>query len=125
MTDLPHVQSSEQDGVTVVAPIGEFDISTVDMLREIFVDVVTPTTNRMVLDLARTEFVDSLAIGAMLGVGRRANEWGGWVRLVAPTPPVRKVLALTGLDKVFGMYDTVDQAIAHQVSDGDGATELV
>lgn len=113
----PHVQSSEQDGVTVVAPVGEFDISTVEMLREIFASSVTEESNRMVLDLSGTEFVDSLALGVMLGAGRRANEWGGWVRLVAPTPPVRRVLAVTGLDKVFGMYDTVDQAIAHVAAD--------
>ncbi len=123
MTDLPHVLTSETNGIAVVAPMGEFDLSSVDMLREIFVDVVTPTTSRMVLDLAGTEFVDSLAIGTMLGVGRRANEWGGWVRLAAPTSQVSKVLALTGLDKVFDVFDTVDQAVSHQ--DADGATELV
>ena len=117
MTLSPHVQSSEQDGVTVVVPVGEFDISTVEMLREIFASSVTEESNRMVLDLSGTEFVDSLALGVMLGAGRRANEWGGWVRLVAPTPPVRRVLAVTGLDKVFGMYDTVDQAIQHDASD--------
>jgi anti-sigma B factor antagonist len=66
-----------------------------------------------VIDLSGTTFVDSMAIGTMLGVARRANGWGGWVRLVAPRPNVRRVLHLTGLDKVFAMYDTVDQAVLH------------
>jgi anti-sigma B factor antagonist len=110
---LPHITRTELDDVVVLGPVGEFDIANVDLLRSTFLDAATPTTNKVVIDLSGTEFVDSMAIGAMLGVARRANGWGGWVRMVAPRPNIRHVLAATGLDKVFGLYDTVDQAISH------------
>lgn len=113
MSELPYITQIENDGVVVLAPVGEFDISTVDLLRETFVDAVTADSSKLVIDLSGMTFLDSMALGAIIGANRRANGWNGWVRLVAPRPGVRKILHVTNLDKVFGLYDTVDQAIAH------------
>jgi anti-sigma B factor antagonist len=124
MFDQPAVTHFELDDVVVVTPVGEFDISSVDMLRATILDAVSPTQNRLVIDLSRTTFVDSTALGVMVGAGRRINDWGGWLRLVAPQPNVRKVLSLTGLDKVFGLYDTVEQAVSHVEAHGDGESAL-
>ncbi|MET3961016.1 anti-anti-sigma factor [Marmoricola sp. OAE513] len=116
MNHPPHIIRTELEGRVVLAPVGEFDISSVDMLRATFVEATSETTNQVVLDLSGTTFLDSMALGTMLGVSRRVTAWGGWVRVVAPRPNVRKVLRLTGLDKVFALYDTVDQALTHQVT---------
>src|SRR3954447_1496766 len=91
---LPYISRSDETGAIVLGPVGEFDIANVDLLRSTFAEAATPQTPRIVIDLSGTEFVDSMAIGAMLGVARRANGWGGWVRLVAPRPNVRHVLAV-------------------------------
>lgn len=109
----PHIVQTEHDGIVVLGPVGEFDISSVDMLRSTFLAATSESSNKIVLDLSETTFLDSMAIGTMLGVSRRVNEWDGWVRVVAPRPNVRKVLHVTGLDKVFALYDTVDQATSH------------
>lgn len=110
---LPYITRTEHGGTIVLSPVGEFDLSNLDLLRETFLEAATPESNRIVIDLSGTAYVDSMAIGTMLAVARRANEWGGWVRLVAPRPNVLRVLHITGLDKVFAMYDTVDQALTH------------
>jgi anti-sigma B factor antagonist len=110
---LAHITRTEHGDTIVLSPVGAFDLSNLDMLRSTFLEAATPETTRIVIDLSGTTFVDSMAIGTMLGVARRANGWGGWVRLVAPRPNVRRVLHMTGLDKVFAMYDTVDQAVMH------------
>jgi len=113
MTDFPHITKMEHDGAVVLAPIGDFDISSVDLLRETFMESVGPSTSKLVVDLSGTTFLDSMALGTIIGVTKRANGWGGWVRLVSPQPSIRKVLQVTGLDKVYGLYDTVDQAVRH------------
>ncbi|MCW2784187.1 MAG: anti-anti-sigma factor [Marmoricola sp.] len=115
MFDRPTVTHFEQDGVVVVAPIGEFDIAGTDLLRSAFADAISADRAQVVLDLSGTTFLDSMALGTIIGAGRRASGWGGWVRLVAPPANIRKVLHLTELDKVFGLYDTVDQAATHDV----------
>jgi anti-anti-sigma factor len=112
MTTQPHVARMDEDGAVVVAPAGEFDISTVDILRAACLEALDDA-DRLVIDLSGTEFLDSLALGAIVGAGRRAREAGGWVRLVAPQPVVRKALRITEIDTVLGLYDTVDQALSH------------
>jgi anti-anti-sigma regulatory factor len=42
----------------------------------------------------------------LIGTQRRAGLLGIKVRLLAPSPPVRKVLRSTGLDRSFSIYAT-------------------
>jgi len=113
MADFPHITKIEHEGAVVLAPIGDFDIASVDLLRETFVDTVGPSASKLVVDLSGTTFLDSMALGTIIGVTKRAKGWGGWVRLVSPQPSIRRVLHATGLDKVYGLYDTVEQAVCH------------
>ena len=113
MSNLPHIVQSDQDGVHVVGLVGEFDISVVDLLRGTLLDAVSADRSKLVIDLHAATFLDSMALGTLVSAGKRANGWGGWVRLVAPPANIRKVLRLTEIDTVFGLYDTVEQAAAH------------
>lgn len=112
--NAPHVTQSHYDDVLVMAPVGEFDLSVADLLRSAFAEAITSRCHKVVLDLSDTKFLDSVALGALIGARRRATGWGGWVRLVAPPPNIRHVLRTTELDTVFGLYDTIDQAITHR-----------
>ncbi|MCW2783964.1 MAG: inducers of aerial mycelium formation biosynthesis protein bldG [Marmoricola sp.] len=115
MSDLPHVTCSEYGEALVVCPVGEFDLGGTDLLRSVFAESITAERCKVVVDLSGVVFLDSMALGALIGAQRRAHGWGGWLRLVAPRPNIRKVLRLTEIDTVFGLYDTVEQAIGHQL----------
>ncbi len=54
------------------------------------------------LDLSNLEFIDSTGIAAIVGAFRNA-QLGGWDFSVAPepTPQVRRVITLVGLDEVL------------------------
>ncbi len=52
------------------------------------------------------------AISAMIVILRSVRERGGDVRLVAPNHHARRMLGVTGLDKVFRVFETVDSAQA-------------
>ena len=110
--DQPYVTRFDEPGAVVLAPNGEFDIGTVDILREELQDVLE-ANDHVVIDLSGTGFLDSLALGSIVSAATKARDAGGWLRLVAPTPGVRRALRITQIDTVLGLYDTVDQAIAH------------
>lgn len=113
----PHVRTFHRDdGVVVVCPVGEFDMAVLESLRSTFAEVVTPGCHKVVVDLSETTFLDSMALGTIIGAGRRATGWGGWLRLVSPPANIRKVLRVTEVDKVFGLYDTVEQACQHALT---------
>ncbi len=118
--DQGYVARHDVGGAAVLAPVGEFDIATVEVLRSAIFAALEHNSN-LVVDLAKTTFLDSIALGAIIGGGNGAREAGGWLRLVAPQPNIRRTLRLTGIDRVFGLYDTVDQALAHADSEGSSA----
>ncbi len=111
----PHIERSDHGVAAVIRPVGEFDVASADLLRAVFQESITPTSSKLILDLAATTFLDSTALGAIIAAGKRASGLGGWVRLVAPPTNIRKVLRVTSMDTVFGLYDTVEQAVEHEL----------
>lgn len=112
-SEAPWVRSVRRDdGVAVVGPVGEFDIAVVDLLRSNFEEMVTADCHKVVVDLSETRFMDAVALGIIVGAARRARGWGGWLRLASPQPNVSKVLRVTELDRAFGLYETVAEAVA-------------
>ena len=94
------VRGHERDVVVVV---GELDGATVPRLHELVATLVTAGSRDVVLDLRDMTFVDSSGLGGMLGARRLLEELGGSLVLRAPTTKTRKVLAMGGLEGVFGL----------------------
>ncbi len=115
-----YVTRFEIDDATVIRPVGEFDITTVETLRLSLVEALE-SASKIVVDLSGTVFLDSIALGALVSGGRRARDAGGWLRLVAPQEGVRRALRVTEIDTVFGLYDTNEEAVRHD--DGDQGPE--
>ena len=92
------------DGEVVVAVRGEIDIVTAPALWESFVDVL-PDTKRLVVDLAGTEFIDSTGLGVLVRALKRLRHHGGDLVLRSPRANARKVLSITGLDRVITILD--------------------
>jgi anti-sigma B factor antagonist len=117
MSAEPHIVTDDRDGVTVLGLVGDFDITVLDLLGSTFSDAVLAGNAQVAVDLSGTTFLDSMALGSLISARNQARENGGWVRLVSPSPYVRKVLRVTNLDAIFGLYDSVDEAAAHVRSD--------
>ncbi|MET3961555.1 anti-sigma B factor antagonist [Marmoricola sp. OAE513] len=109
MTLAPHIERTEDDGVVVLTPVGDFDLSSAEILSTAFGGALADH-DRIVLDLAQTTFVDSTALGEFVSASQRATRAGGWLRLAGARPHVRKLLRITALDTVLGLYDSVAEA---------------
>jgi anti-anti-sigma factor len=49
------------------------------------------------LDLSAVDFMDSVGIGALVELSKVAGSLGGTFAVIEPSPPVQRVLAVTGL----------------------------
>ena len=67
----------------------------------------------VVLDLSRVTFLPSLSIGALVGFLTYFKQLDRRFILVGIQPPIRDMLALTRLDKIFEMYENPDDALQH------------
>ena len=65
----------------------------------------------LVLDLSNVKFIDSIGMGAMVVLLRRVKGAGGRLALVGLAGHSLNVMEVTGLHKVFEMYDDVSAAL--------------
>jgi len=83
-----------------VAVSGDIDLATATTLRSTLMaalDGPPPAPAMLQVDLAGVGFLDSTGIGALVGVRNHATTKACLVQLVGLQPPVRRVLAVTGL----------------------------
>ena len=101
-----------QDGIEVIDVQGEIDMYTAPRLRELLIDLVSKGSYQLVVNLDKVGFLDSTGLGVLVGGLKRVRAHDGSLDLVCPQQPILKILKTTGLTEVFGIYETVDQAIA-------------
>ena len=85
----------------VVSVGGEIDLETASQLTEHALDALHHVSPRIVLDISGVTFMDSTGLKVLVTIERRAQLAGGSFVLVGASPPVLRILALTGLDQVF------------------------
>ena len=91
---------------------GELDMDTRSRLQDFLRGVVDSGARQVVLDLAEVPFVDSSGLGVLVESLKLLHDRGGRLSLAAVQPPVRTVLALSAVDQVLDLYDTVEAAEA-------------
>ena len=100
------------DGIEVIDVQGEIDIYTAPRLRELLINLVSEGNYQLVVNLDKVGFLDSTGLGVLVGGLRRVRAHNGSLDLVCTQQPILKIFRITGLTEVFGIYETVDQAIA-------------
>jgi anti-sigma B factor antagonist len=92
------------EGTATVRLGGDLDVDAIDPVRQVFVTALAaPGVHTLVVDLADTGFLDSTALGALVGAYRQATAAGWTFRVVHLRGEVRRLLAMTGtLDLLTG-----------------------
>ncbi|GAA2632574.1 anti-sigma factor antagonist BldG [Dactylosporangium fulvum] len=94
----------------MVTAEGELDVSTSPELRRTVNAALDQGNGTLIVDLSAVTFMDSTTLGVLIGAYNRLRETGGGLAVVCPDDRVRRVFRITGLDKVFHLFDTVDSA---------------
>jgi anti-sigma B factor antagonist len=99
--------SRPRDGVHVVAASGECDLAEAPKLEEALVKIAERRSSRQVLlDLSDVTYLDSSGIAALWRANVALEIAGSTLVLVAPSEPVRRILALTDLEKWLEIRDS-------------------
>lgn len=106
------VTTSQQDGVFVLAFGGDIDVASAVTVRDALDRVIAAGHHTIVLDLSEVRFLDSTGLGVMVGRLKAVRDLGGDMHLVCTSPRITRVLSITGLDEVFTVHDSTDDAVA-------------
>jgi anti-sigma B factor antagonist len=105
--ELLTVAVDDAGGVVVVRLTGELDIATAPQADAGLAQAEARSPAALAVDLSGLAFMDSSGLRVIVGALMRGRA-GGWpVSLVAPTGPVRQMLALQGLDRALPIVDRV------------------
>jgi anti-sigma B factor antagonist len=106
-----------KDGIEVVDVEGEIDVYTAPRLRELLIELVNNGHYQLVVNMEKVEFLDSTGLGVLVGGLKRVRAHDGSLDLVCTQERILKIFRITGLTKVFGIHDTVDEAITARKSE--------
>jgi anti-sigma B factor antagonist len=109
----PHatVQAARLEDLYVVTATGELDEGGADSLRTELDRVYDAGASRLIVDLLRVTFLDSTALGVLVGAAKRQRALGGRILLVVDDPRTLRVFEVTGLDGVFTLERSLPAAI--------------
>lgn len=96
---------------TALQVAGEVDVYTAPKLREKLIELLADGHHRLIVDLSDVEFLDSTGLGVLVGGLKRVRYHDGSLALVCGEERILKVFRITGLTKVFPIYDTLEDAL--------------
>ncbi|HEY3675005.1 MAG TPA: STAS domain-containing protein [Candidatus Tumulicola sp.] len=95
----------------VVELTGEIDVYTSPKVKDAVSDLIDRGIYHLVINLENVRYIDSTGLGVLIGGLKRVREHGGTVNLVCSNPQIRKIFDITGLVKIFGIFDNEDAAL--------------
>jgi anti-sigma B factor antagonist len=115
------ISDTSVDDVTHVIELGgEVDLYTAPEFKERLVQVIEDGKKNLVVDLSKATFIDSTTLGVLVGGVKRLRPSGGSLALVCTDQNISKIFEITGLDRVFPIHASREEALA-SVAAGDGA----
>ncbi len=104
LTRTDHVLLVEVDGQLVVGNRQEF--------KQAVLDQVEHGVRLVVIDFARSPYIDSSGLGALVSLGKRLRDAGGDLRLAGLNEDLRTLFELTRLDALFPLFASRADALA-------------
>jgi len=100
------------DNTHVIELGGEVDLYTAPEFKERMVQVIEDGKKHVVVDLSKATFIDSTTLGVLVGGVKRLRPAGGSLTLVCTDPNICKIFEITGLDRVFTIHESRDDALS-------------
>lgn len=95
----------------VIAVTGEIDLFTAPEFKQRVAAPIDAGCANVIVDLSRTTFIDSSSLGVLIGAHRRLKRRGGRLAVVCDNQVIVKTFRITGLDGVFRLVPTIDEAV--------------
>jgi anti-sigma B factor antagonist len=99
------------DDAYVISLAGEVDLYTAPEFKQQLLEVIAQGGRQVVVDFSSTTFIDSTTLGVLVGGVKRLRTNDGQLTLVCSDRNITKIFEITGLDRVFTIYPTRDEAV--------------
>jgi anti-sigma B factor antagonist len=101
---------AHRNGVTVVSVGGEIDLSTAPAFEAAIVGALAEEPPVLVIELSAVQFMASAGLRILVATQEKASKCAQ-IAVVASGPATSRPIELSGLDKMFALYPTLDDAL--------------
>ena len=102
---------TEESGNVTIVIVSELDARNAEQAKTAFGEFVDSGALDLVIDLSALDFIDSAGLGALLTVLNAVGAAGGRLVLCGLSKRVRSIFELTRLHRVFGIFDSREEAV--------------
>ena len=102
---------SKHGDVTIVEVEGQLIVSNRQELKQRVADESDGGARKILVDFARTGYIDSAGLGVLVSLAKRMRELGGDVRLANLNDDLQTLFELTKLDTLFQIADSRERAL--------------
>ena len=101
-----------RDGVPILDVVGEIDIYTTPQFKEAVSAAIDEGKSSIVINMTQVTYMDSSGFGTLLSATKRLRPVDGALYLSGCNEAITRMLQITRLNTIFGIYDTEDEALA-------------
>lgn len=106
------IEFSNEKAALIMKIDGEIDHRYATRIRrEADRKIVTYPEKTFIIDLSGVSFMDSSAIGVIIGRYKLVKSFGSEVLLVSCSESVGKILSMSGIKKIIKIFDTLPDAL--------------
>jgi anti-anti-sigma factor len=117
----PQISVDYKDGATVVTfrkekILDDADIQTLsDSIFGLLADIQKVN---LILDFHHVGFMSSVVLGLLIRLSKKVAEKGGQIKLCGINNRIYQAFEITGLNKVFDIHQSVDEALGDALAGG-------
>ena len=104
--------SKHPSGVLIVEVEGQLIVGNRQELKATIQQALDHGERKLLVDFAKTGYIDSSGLGALVSISKKVREQGGELRLSGLNEDLRSLFELTKLDTLFAIADSSSQALA-------------
>jgi anti-sigma B factor antagonist len=105
------ISISEMKRVTLIEISGRIDSTNATKLGEALNEQIDAGRHQLVTDLSRVDYMSSAGLRELVSAVKKLRKLNGDLRVASPSPRVKEVLDLAGLDSIFQMFTTPVEAV--------------
>jgi stage II sporulation protein AA (anti-sigma F factor antagonist) len=106
------IHQERAGAAVVIAANGRLDSLSAPQLRSTLDQLDAANERRIVVDMARVDYISSAGLATLFGLAKRMRDVGGSLALCALSDQVRRVFELAGYTQHFTLTATRDEAVA-------------
>ena len=110
-----------RDGVPILDVSGEIDIYTTPQFKEAVSAAIDEGKPAIIINMSKVAYMDSSGFGTLLSATKRLRPLNGALYLSGCNDAISRMLQITRLNTIFGVYATEDEALSAALAGPEAA----